>query len=166
MWYSQTSVVMKSIINHEKFSSTVVILQDLPLPLATTFDSFVLFFQNNCKSITHVAWKNRGISLSLFSESTAGNWRQVLDMRLNLIGTELKRSTFQHLLPLPVFPSISFKMELHVQMSTNMRRWKRTPSAECVFQNVNHCVHCGKEIHFTRLIFEETQKTSFFGGVV
>ena len=27
MWYSQTSVVMKSIINHENFSSTVVIIR-------------------------------------------------------------------------------------------------------------------------------------------
>ena len=166
MWYSQTSVVMKSIINHEKFSSTIVILQDLLLPLATTFDSLVFFLQKNCKSITHVAWKNRGISLSFFSESTVGNWRQVLDMRLNLIWTELKRSTFQHLLPLPFFPSISFKMELHVQTSTYMRRWKRTPSAEFVLQNVNHWLHCGTEIHFTRLIFEETRKTSFFWGVV
>ena len=131
MWYSQTSVVMKSIINHENFSSTVVIIQNMVLPLATTFDSLVFFFQKNCKSITHVAWKNRGISLSLFSESTAGyyhprvewrhkscrllccNWRQVLDLRLNLIWT-FKRSIFQHLLPLPVLPSISFKMELHV----------------------------------------------------
>ena len=112
--------------------------------------------------VPYVAWKNRGISLSFFSESTVGNWRQVLDMRLNLIWTELKRSTFQHLLPLPFFPSISFKMEWHVQMSTDMRRWKRTPSAEFVLQKFNHWLHCGTEIHFTRLIFEETQKTSFF----
>ena len=49
-------------------------MKNLPLPLATTFDSLVFFFLKNCKSITHVAWKNRRTSPSLFCKSTAGNY--------------------------------------------------------------------------------------------
>ena len=85
----------------------------------------IFIFQKTCQSITRVGWKNWTTPLSLFREGIAvyhhprPEWYHISCRllcntwqisNLSWFSSELMCSTFQRLLPLPVYPSTSLRL--------------------------------------------------------